>query len=141
MQGLSLDKGAARENYNTTKKGLKDQVKAAKKNYKLNTSYLLNNFNQLTVPSYELARRQGEREFTALVEGTYNEVEAAATPYREAVIFDPLEPIAGLRPEKGLFTPVKGPSFGQIATNAFMAGVSGAMSQSYTNDSGNLAFR
>ena len=141
MQGLSLDKGAARENYNTTKKGLKDQVKAAKKNYKLNTSYLLNNFNQLTVPSYELARRQGEREFTALVEGTYNEVEAAATPYREAVIFDPLEPIAGLRPEKGIFTPVKGPSFGQIATNAFMAGVSGAMSQSYTNDSGNLAFR
>ena len=141
MQGLSLDKGAARENYNTTKKGLKDQVKAAKKNYKLNTSYLLNNFNQLTVPSYELARRQGEREFTALVEGTYNEVEAAATPYREAVIFDPLEPIAGLRPEKGIFTPVKGPSFGQIATNAFMAGVSGAMSQSYTNNSGNLAFR
>lgn len=141
MEGLSLDRKGTKQNYKTNAQGLRNKIRTSKQTYRLNTNYLLNNFNQLTVPSYELARRQGEREFTQLVQSTYNEVEAAATPYREAVIFDPLEPMAGLRPEKGLFTPVKGPSWGQIAVNAFTNGAQGAMSQSYTDSNGNLAFR
>ena len=122
-------------------KGLKGELKVANKGYDVNTQYLLDNFNQLTVPGYELARREGDRQFSELVNTTYNTVKGAATPYRNAIIFDPLEPIAGLKPEKGIATEVQGPSWGSIAARSFMGGIRGAMSQSYTNDNGNLAFR
>jgi len=141
MKDTRLDKKNARQGYKTTAKGIKADLKSVKQNYKMNTEFLLDNFNELTVPGYELARRQGERDFTELVESTYNEVQGAARPYRKAIIFDPLEPIAGLKPEKGLATEIRGPSWGEIGARAFMAGAQGAMSQSYTNSSGNLAFR
>lgn len=141
MTDTRLNKKNVKQNYNTTAKGIKADIKTAKQNYNLNTQFLLDNFNDLTVPGYELARRQGERDFTELVQGTYNEVKGAARPYRNAVIFDPLEPIAGLKPEKGMATQFRGPSWGEIATNAFKAGAQGAMSQSYVNRNGDLAFR
>ena len=130
-----------KQDYNVFSRGLKAELKVANEGYDVNTQYLLDNFNQLTVPGYELARREGDRQFSELVNTTYNTVKGAATPYRNAIIFDPLEPIAGLKPEKGIATQVQGPSWGNIAARSFMNGVSGAMSMSYTDGNGNLAFR
>lgn len=140
-RGIRQNKRDAREDYSVFSKGLKSELKIAEKSYDVNTGYLLDNFNQLTVPGYELARREGERQFSELVNTTYNTVKGAATPYRNAVIFDPLEPIAGLKPEKGMVTKVEGPSWGSIAARSFMGAAKGAMSMSYTNANGNLAFR
>lgn len=109
--------------------------------YDFNTNSLMRNFNQLTRPGFELARRQGEREFTALVKDTMNTIAGASVPYREAIIFDPLEPIAGLKPEKASFTPAAKPSWGSILTGAAVNAAQGAMSMSYTDKNGNLAFR
>ena len=140
-QGIRQQIKNTRQDYNVFSKGLKGELKVANKGYDVNTKYLLDNFNQLTVPGYELARREGDRQFSELVNTTYNTVEGAATPYRNAIIFDPLEPIAGLKPEKGMATKVQGPSWGSIAARSFMGGVRGAMSASYTDENGNLAFR
>lgn len=141
IKELRSNKRDAQKEYRITASGLKSRIKSANEEYGVNSRFLLDNFNQLTVPGFELARRQGEREYTALINNTYNEVEAAATPYRKAIIFDPLEPIAGLQPKKGLYTKVEGPSMGQMIGRAFVSGAQGAMSQSYTDASGNLAFR
>ena len=141
IKELRSNRRDALKEYRITASGLKSQIKSANQEYGINSRFLLDNFNQLTVPGFELARRQGEREYAALVNNTYNEVEAAATPYRKAIIFDPLEPIAGLQPKKGLYTKLEGPSMGQTIGRAFISGVQGAMSQSYTNQQGNLAFR
>jgi len=136
-----FDVGFARQTNQLNLEGIRTRSGLANRGYKKDARYLLAGFNQLTVPGFELARRQGEREFTSLVESTYNEVKGAARPYRNAIIFDPLEPIAGLKPEKGTFTPVAKPSYGQILFNSFLDGASTAMSTSYTDANGNLAFR
>lgn len=111
--------------------------------YTLNTNTLLSDFNDLTVPTFDLARKQGERDFNALVNNTINTLKGASTPYREAIIFDPLQPIAGLKPEKALFTPVAKPStsMGSVLASSFIAGAQGAMSMSYTKADGSLGFR
>lgn len=136
-----LDIGFARADNKLNLKGFGQQRQEARKLYNINSKFLLKNFNKLTVPGFELARRAGDREYSALVNSTLNTVKAAARPYREAIIFDPLEPIAGLRPEKGMFTPVAKPSYGSILANSFLQGVQGAMQMSYTDANGNLAFR
>ena len=109
--------------------------------YNLNTGSLLRNFNQLTKPGFALAQRQGEREYTALVSDTINTVKGAQTPYREAIIFDPLEPIAGLKPEKAQITKVAKPSWGSVLTGAGVSAAQGAMSMSYTKADGSIGFR
>ena len=109
--------------------------------FNLNTGSLMRNYEQLTRPSFDLAQRQGEREYQALVSSTINTIKGAETPYREAIIFDPLEPIAGLKPEKAAFTPVAKPSWGSILTGAAVNAASGAMGMSYTKADGSLGFR
>ena len=107
----------------------------------IQTNNLLREYNELTLPSFDLAARQGEREYQALLQNTMNTIDGASTPYQEAIIFDPLEPIAGLKPEKAMVTKVAKPSWGSILTNSFIQGAQGALGMSYTNKSGNLAFR
>ena len=53
-------------------------------------------FNELTIPSFELANRQGQRELKSLVQSTKNTLREASMPYNKAIIFDPLKPIKGL---------------------------------------------
>lgn len=113
----------------------------AQARFGLNAGYQMMNFRDLTVPSFELARRAGSREFDALLADTINTVSGAQTPYREAIIFDPLEPIAGLKPEKGIATPVAAPTWGSILTGAAVNAASGALSMSYTKEDGSLGFR
>ena len=120
---------------------LRGQATTALGKYQLETGSLMRNFNQLTKPGFALAQRQGQREYTALLNTTQNTIQAASTPYREAIIFDPLEPIAGLKPEKMMTTKVAKPGWGSILTGAAVSAAQGAMSMSYTNADGNLAFR
>ena len=117
------------------------QGRDANMQYNLNTNSLLRNFNELTVPSFDLAARQGEREYQALLNNTRNTIAGASTPYREAIIFDPLEPIAGLKPEKAQVTKVAKPSWGSILTGAAVNAASGALSMSYTTADGSLGWR
>ena len=117
------------------------QGRDANMQYNLNTNSLLRNFNELTVPSFDLAARQGEREYQALLNNTRNTIAGASTPYREAIIFDPLEPIAGLKPEKAQVTKVAKPSWGSILTGAAVNAASGALSMSYTKADGSLGWR
>ena len=121
--------------------GIGRQMNTRQASFKLNTSDTLNKFNNLTIPSFGLAAATGKREATALVQNTLNTISGASTPYRKAIIFDPLEPIAGLKPKYSAPTQQAVPGTAAIMGNAFMSGVKGAMSQSYTDSSGNLAFR
>jgi hypothetical protein len=121
--------------------GIGRQMNTRQASFKLNTSDTLNKFNNLTIPSFGLAAATGRREATALMQNTLNTIEGASTPYREAIIFDPLEPIAGLKPKYSAPTQQAVPGTAAIMGNAFMSGVKGAMSQSYTDEYGNLAFR
>ena len=61
-------------------------------------------------------------------------------PYNEAIIFDPLKPIKGLKPE--FYEPTKQyvPSMLSIGLDAAGAAFEGAMSMSYTKPGGGLGF-
>ena len=109
--------------------------------FNLRTQNTLSNFNNLTIPSFGLAQAQGEREAKALFQNTINTIKGASTPYRGAIIFDPLVPIAGLKPEYSAPTLQAVPGTGAILGRAFMDGVKGAMGQSYTDGAGNTQFR
>ena len=97
-------------------------------------------FNKLEVPGFELASRAGNREMTALINSTINTVEGAMTPYRPAIIFDPLEPIYGLKPE--YIKPLKQsvPGTGAIVFDSLMAGAQAALNNTSTDAAGNLQF-
>ena len=120
---------------------LSSRSQLARAAYDQNTSSLVRNFNELTLPSFALTQRQGQREYQALISDTINTVKAASTPYREAIIFDPLEPIAGLKPEKAKVTQVAKPSWGSILLGAGVQAAQGALGMSYTKSNGSLGFR
>lgn len=120
---------------------LRSRSQLAQAAYDQNTSSLVRNFNELTLPSFALTQRQGQREYQALISDTINTVKAASTPYREAIIFDPLEPIAGLKPEKAKVTKVAKPGWGSILLGAGVQAAQGALGMSYTDSKGNLRFR
>ena len=113
----------------------------AQRTYDFKVENLMTEYNELTLPSFELAARAGEREYQALLSNTINTIEGASTPYQEAIIFDPLEPIAGLKPEKAVVTKVARPGWGSILAGSFINGAQAALGQSYTDANGNLAFR
>ena len=120
---------------------IQDSMQTSAAMFRTKTNKRLADFNDLTIPSFGLARATGQREATALLQNTVNTIKGASTPYREAIIFDPLEPIAGLKPKYSAPTKRAVPGTGTIIGRAFMEGAKGAMSQSYTNADGNLAFR
>lgn len=104
------------------------------------SAYNLDVFKDLTMPSFDLAKRQGEREIESLYIQTEARIDEASQPFRESIWFDPLEPIAGLRPEYMAPTKVYEPSGLDIGLNALGAGINGAMSASYQKPGGGLGF-
>ena len=121
--------------------GIGRQMSDRQSMFNLRATDTLTKFTSLTIPSFGLAAATGKREQKALLQNTLNTIEGASTPYREAIIFDPLEPIAGLKPKYSAPTMQAVPGSASIIGNAFMSGVKGAMSQGYTDSAGNLAFR
>lgn len=121
--------------------GIGQKMSARQSLFNLRTNNTMNNFNNLTIPSFGLAAAQGSRETRALLMNTMNTIKGASTPYRPAIIFDPLVPIAGLKPEMSQPTLRNVPGWGQILTNSFIDGAGAAMGQSYTDGAGNTRFR
>ena len=80
----------------------------------------------LTIPSFQLAENQYVRELRGLHLQTKNAFDEGTTKYREQTFFDPLRPVAGLRPEYIAPTAIQGPSGGSIITNAVLQGIQGA---------------
>ena len=117
-----------------------ERMKYTSNRYAQDASNTLNVFNQLTIPSFDLAKRQGEREMESLYIGTQGRIDEASMPYRDAIIFDPLEPIAGLKPDYYAPTKIYEPSGLDIALGAVQGGVQGAMQFSYQKEGGGLGF-
>jgi hypothetical protein len=116
-------------------------VNMAQGQFNLRAGKKLSDFTDLTIPSFGITQAQGKREATALVQNTVNKIKGASVPYRGAIIFDPLEPIAGLKPEYSEPTQRAVPGAASIYGNAFGAGVKGAMGSSYIDTEGNRQFR
>ena len=121
--------------------GIKKQFQGELDAYTTRNESAFRQFYDLTLPGFDLAQRAGAREANALIKSTVNTIKGASVPYRPAIIFDPLEPIAGLKPEYMAPTPVPVKSWGSIMTDAFIGGVKGAAANTYTDAAGNLRFR
>ena len=120
---------------------IKTTAESARSQYNLNANYRLNQYNRLTIPSFELAAREGNRQYKSLVSNTINELKAASVPYRNAIIFDPRKPVKGLEPVKGMMTKAQAPGWGSILAGSVIKGAQGAFSMSYTDEDGNIRFR
>lgn len=84
----------------------------------------------LTIPSFQLAEKQYGRELKSLQLQTRQAFDEATTKYREQTFFDPLRPVAGLRPQYIAPTAIAGPSTASIIGNAIVSGIQGAASVS-----------
>ena len=84
----------------------------------------------LTIPSFQLAENQYGREIKSLQLQTRQAFDEATTKYREQTFFDPLKPVAGLRPKYIAPTAIAGPSTASVIGNAFISGIQGAASVS-----------
>ena len=111
---------------------LANKTAGATSQFGIKTESALDKFNDLTLPSFGLAQRQGNRELAALLQDTKNTLNEASIPYINDIIFDPLHPIKGLEPE--FYEPTKQyvPSMLSVGLNAVNAGFQGAMSFSYS---------
>jgi len=85
-----------------------------------------NQMEKLTIPSFQLAENQYGRELKSLQLQTKQAFDEASTKYREQTFFDPLRPVAGLRPKYIAPTAIAGPSTGSIIGNAILSGIQGA---------------
>ena len=91
---------------------------------------------EIETQSFPIGARQGQRELTGLYINTDAQIDQASQAYRDAIIFDPLEPIEGLPPEKRI------PSFSRPASpinsyaNAIMGGVQTALNFSTMTSDG-----
>lgn len=108
--------------------------------YQRDVNYNLDVFKELTIPGFELANRQGQRELESLYIQTQSTIDQASQPFRESIYFDPLEPIKGLKPTYEAPTKVYEPSGLDVGLNALGAGIGGAMNFSYQKPGGGLGF-
>jgi hypothetical protein len=115
-------------------------MKYSKGKYNRDSNYNLDVFRDLTMPTFELANRQGGRELDALYIQTEGRINEASMPFRESIWFDPIQPIAGLKPEYMAPTKVYEPSGLDIGLNALSAGINGAMQASYSKTGGGIGF-
>ena len=115
---------------------------ASAQEFEFKGNYQFDQFEQLTMPSYELGYNQGIRDLKELELNTELQLTEAAIPYRENIIFDPLRPIPGMLPTfvKPNYEPRQGFNVGGAIVNAVGAGVQGALGATYTNTEGQISF-
>jgi hypothetical protein len=109
--------------------------------FNLRAGKKLSDFTDLTIPSFGITQAQGKREATALVQNTVNKIKGASVPYRGAIILDPREPIAGLKPEFSKPTQRAVPGAASIYGRAFGDAAKTAIGSSYIDTEGNRQFR
>lgn len=117
-----------------------NRMKYTSNKYNQDAGYNLDVFKDLTMPSFDLANRQGKRELESLYIQTEGRINEASQPFRDSIWFDPIAPIAGLKPEYLAPTKVYEPSGLDIGLNALSAGVNGALSASYQKPGGGIGF-
>lgn len=117
-----------------------DRMKYTNAKYVRDAGYTMDVFEKLTLPTFELAAQQGERDMKSLYIQTQGIVDEASMPFRESIFFAPRQPIAGLEPEYFAPTKVYQPTGFDLAFNAISAGVQGAMNFSYQKPGGGLGF-
>ena len=91
---------------------------------------------EIETQGFEIGARQGQRELTGRYINSQAQIEQASMPYRDAIIFDPLEPIEGLPPEKKIPTFSKPESPINSYANAILGGVQTALSFSQMTSDG-----
>lgn len=91
---------------------------------------------EIETQGFEIGARQGQRELTGLYINTQAQIDQASMPYRDAIIFDPLEPIEGLPPEKRIPSFSKPESPINSYANAILGGVNTALSFSKMTSEG-----
>jgi len=116
------------------------QEKLAQEQFKVSGAYRTNQFEKLTVPSFELAGRQGQRELDSLFVRTQGQLDEASMPFRESIIFDPQKPLPGMYTDVKAPTYAQGPSLGSTIGGAVVAGVNGALKGTYTKQGGGLGW-
>ena len=122
------------------KYGLKKGNRLKGKEYRFDLNKQLNTFNNSTIPGFGLAQNAGQRAMNALYQNTYNTINQASTPFREAIIIDPPEPIAGLAPELKKSAEVYVPSSGSILRDTFVSTAQEALGSARTNAKGQTVF-
>ena len=119
-----------------------EKIKYTNNRYAADSAYELAVFKDLTIPSFDLASRQGQRDMKSLQIQTQGVIDEASMPYRKSITFDPIEPIKGLEPEYYAPTKVYSPSTAGIIGNAILGGVQGAINLgTYTKSDGSLGWR
>ena len=99
-----------------------------------------NVYNDLTVPGFELANKQGQRELEALNLSAYNDLVTVGMPYRDPILFEPQKALPGLRPYGVGPTMEAKESLGASIGGAVIGAAQGAMKGAYKNSSGGLDF-
>jgi hypothetical protein len=103
-----------------------EKMKFTNSRYVTDYGLAKNQMEKLTIPSFQLAENQYGRELKSLQLQTKQAFDEASTKYREQTFFDPLRPVAGLKPKYIAPTAIAGPSTGSIIGNAILSGIQGA---------------
>ena len=107
-----------------------EKIKYTNRRYVSDYGLAKSQMESLTIPSFQLAENQYGREIKSLQLQTRQAFDEATTKYREQTFFDPLKPVAGLRPKYIAPTAIAGPSTASVIGNAFISGIQGAASVS-----------
>lgn len=119
-----------------------EKIKYTNARFAADVTFETERFKNLTIPSFQLAENQYGRELKALQIQTQGVLDEASMPYRKAIIFDPLKPIKGLRPEKYAPTRAYVPSTAGIIGSAIIGGAQAFINtSSYTKADGTLGWR
>lgn len=102
--------------------------------------YAFDVFEDLTIPGFELAQKQGQREKSALELNTMAAMTEASMPYRDAIMFEPQRALPGLRPYGAGPTIERTESVGATIGGAVLGAAQGFLSGSYKNAGGGLSF-
>ena len=144
VSGAKLTDKLNQAGYKATNKlnqyGLRKGNRLQNQGYKFDLNYQLNTFNNSTIPGFGLAQNAGQRAMNALYQNTYNTINQASTPFREAIIIDPPEPIAGLAPELKDSAKVYVPSSGSILRDTFVSTAQEALGSARIAPDGSTKF-
>ena len=115
--------------------GIQASTKMKADVYSTKGNAALKRYQELMLPSFTQAQKQGQRDFAALVQQTQQKLNEGSVPYNKAIIFDPLKPIKGLAPSYEAPVDQYVPSLFDIGLNAAGAAFDTAMQFSYTDPS------